>query len=164
MTTPTTVMNAAPPAVGQKAPQLALNSNDGKAWSLRDAVQKGPVVVCFLPGAFSGTCTKEMCNFTANWSQYERLGSQVVGVSVDSKLAQNAWTAKENIKILLLSDFEKKVSAAWGVVWASPWGMTNKRATFVVDRTGTVRYANVQAVASDEPNYADIQAALQGLK
>lgn len=163
MTTTTTTISSTP-EVGQKAPELRLNTSTGTPWSLQEAVEKGPVVVCFMAGAFSGTCTKEMCNFTANWPQYETLGAQVVGVTVDSKHAQNAWAAKENIKIPLLTDFDKKAIHAWGVPWESPWGTTSKRATFVVDRTGTVRYANVQAVASDEPNYGEIQAALKALK
>ncbi len=163
MVTTTTTMPATP-QVGQKAPEIALTTSQGTPWSLTATVRNGPVVVCFMPGAFTGTCTKEMCNFTANWPQYEKMGSQVVGITVDSKHAQNAWAAKENIKIPLLTDFEKKTSQAWGVAWNSPWGWTNKRATFVVDRSGLVRYAHVQANAADEPPYADIQKALQGLK
>lgn len=162
--TTTTATIGRTPQVGQKAPEIKLNTSTGTPWSLHDAVKNGPVVVCFMAGAFTGTCTKEVCNFTANWNQYEKLGAQVVGVTVDSKHAQNAWIAKENLKIPLVSDFEKKTVHAWGLSWDSPWGTTSKRSTFVVDRTGTVRYANVQAVASDEPNYGDVQAALKGLK
>lgn len=153
-----------PPKVGEKAPDFTLNTTDGKPWTLSQALRNGPVVVCFMPGAFTGTCTKEMCNFTAHWSEYQTLGAQVVGVTVDSKHAQMAWAAKEGIKIPLVSDFEKMVNAQWGVQWTSPWGLTNKRATFVVDRTGVVRYANVQTNASEEPNYAEIQQTLKGLK
>lgn len=161
--TQTTTVGRAP-TVGEKAPDLSLNTSTGTPWSLKDAVTNGPVVVAFMPGAFTGTCTKEVCSFTANWNQYQTLGAQVVGVTVDSKHAQNAWIAKENVKIPLLTDFEKKFVNAWGVTWDSSWGKTAKRATFVVDKTGTIRYANVQAVAGDEPNYADIQKALTGLK
>jgi glutaredoxin-dependent peroxiredoxin len=161
-----TTTTAAPPQVGQKAPEITLpNTMDGsKPWSLHEALKKGPVVVAFMPGAFTGTCTKESCNFTANLSDYAKFGAQVVGVTVDSKHAQAAWAARDNIKIPLLSDFEKKTVTAWGLTWASSWGNTTKRATFIVDRNGIVRYANVQPNASDEPNYAEIQKALQGLK
>jgi len=161
-----TMTTPSPPQVGQKAPEINLNNTmDGaKPWSLHEALKKGPVVVAFMPGAFTGTCTKESCNFTANLNDYTKLGAQVVGVTVDSKHAQAAWAAKDNIKIPLLSDFEKKTVQAWGLMWASSWGNTTKRATFVVDRSGVVRYGNVLANASDEPDYAEIQKALQGLK
>lgn len=160
----TTATMSQPPTVGQKAPDFTLNGTDGKPWTLSQAVKNGPVVVCFLPGAFTAVCTKEMCNFTTNWSQYQALNAQVVGVTVDSIPAQRAWAAKENIRIPLASDFEKKVLQQWGLVWGASWGNTYKRATFVVDRAGTVRYANVQAVAGEEPNYPEIQKALQELK
>lgn len=153
-----------PPRVGERAPDFTLNRADGTPWTLSRAFGNGPVILCFMPGAFTGTCTREMCRFTDDWAQYEKLGAQVVGVTVDSKHAQAAWTAKEHIQIPLLSDFEKRVSKEWGVAWQSPWGWTNKRSTFLVDRTGTVRYANVQANASEEPPYDDIQKAVQALK
>lgn len=154
----------APPTVGTRAPGLALPTTDGQPWSLHEAVKNGPVVVCFMPGAFTVPCTKEMCAFTANWAEYATLKAQVVGVTVDSKHAQLAWAAKEGIKIPLVSDFEKKAIHAWGLGWNSSWGVTSRRATFVVDRTGTVRYANVQANAGEEPPYADIRKAVAALK
>lgn len=163
MNPPTTTTMATPPQVGQTAPDITLPTTDGKPWTLGEAIRKGPVVLCFMPGAFTGICTKEMCNFTANWSQYEKLQAQVVGITVDSKHAQLAWAAKENIRIPLLSDFEKKILNGWGLGWNSSWGLTNKRATFVVDRSGVVRYAAVQANAGEEPNYAEIQKTLTSL-
>lgn len=162
MTTTTTTTTT--PQVGEKAPEIALNTADGKPWRLSEAVRQGPMVLCFMPGAFTGTCTKEMCAFTDRINDFQKTGAQVVGITVDSKHAQAAWSARDNIQVPLVSDFEKKVLNEWGLGWASSWGLTYKRATFVLDRSGTVRYANVQANASEEPPYDEVRRAVEAAK
>ena len=160
ITTTETTTTARPPQVGEKAPDFKLILATGGMFQLSEATKKGPVIVAFFPGAFTGTCTKEMCSFTSSWNEYSKLGAQFVGVSVDSKHAQKAFIEKEKLGVPLASDFEKTTVRQWGVQWDSPWGVASKRATFIVDRSGVVRHANVQANASEEPNYAEIQAAL----
>ena len=157
------------PAVGEKAPNFELATGkgpDGKAttFNLLEACKNGPVIVAFFPGAFTGTCTKEMCTFTDNWAEFSKLNAQFIGVSVDSVHAQKAFAQENNIKVPFASDFERRTVSGWNIVWSSWWGPVAKRATFVVDRTGTVRYAHVQADAGLEPNYDEIKTALKGLK
>ena len=168
-TTTTSTMMGKTPTVGDKAPNFELVNGkgaDGKAtkFNLLEACKNGPVVVAFFPGAFTGTCTKEMCNFSETWAEFAKLSAQFIGVSVDSWHAQKAFAEKHNIKVPFASDFEHKTVDAWNVVWNSWWGPVAKRATFVVDRTGTITYANVQSDANLEPNYAEIKNALNGLK
>lgn len=164
-TSSTTTTTGSPPEVGQKAPDFTLPvAGTKETWTLSKATQKGPVVLAFFPGAFTGTCTKEFCTFTADWGQFEKLGAQVVGVNVDSVHSQKAWAEKEHIKIPLVSDFEKKVVPQYGIVWNAWWGLTSKRAVFVVDQSGVVRYRWVSEDAGVEPNYADLKAALQKLE
>jgi glutaredoxin-dependent peroxiredoxin len=163
MTTTTATTTGHSPRVGEMAPDFTLNTSDGTPWTLSQAVQNGPVVLAFMPGAFTTPCTKEMCTFTDNLNTYKELNAQVVGVTVDSRHAQNAWKQRDNIQVPLLSDFEKTVSSQWGNLWDAPWGKTNRRSTFVIDRSMKVRFAFVQEKAGDDPPYADVQAALKGL-
>jgi peroxiredoxin len=158
------------PNVGDKAPNFELpigkDEATGKAklFNLHEAAKRGPVVVAFFPGAFTGTCTKEMACFTNDWNKYAALGAQFIGVSVDSVIALKAFAEKNNYKVPFASDFERRTVSQWNLLGSFWWGPASKRATFIVDRTGTVRYANVQANSDVEPNYAEIQAALKGLK
>lgn len=158
-----------PPRVGEKAPRLELINGkgpDGKAawFRLSEACRKGPVVVAFFPGAFTATCTKELCRFTEDWSRYDSLGVGFIGVSVDSWRVLEAYARAHDIRVPLGSDFERVAVREWGLVWDSWWGPCARRATFVVDRSGTIRFAEVQADADPEPDYAGIQATLQGLR
>lgn len=157
------------PKVGDRAPPLELITGkdaggNATVFRLADAVKKGPTIVAFFPGAFTGTCTNEMACFTREWDQYAKLGAQFIGVSVDSPVSQKAFAEKNNYKVAFGSDFEKKAIRDWGVEGKLWWGTVAKRATFVVDRNGVVRYAHVQADAGQEPPYAEIKAALQKAK
>lgn len=158
------------PAVGEKAPNIELPTGKdpatGKAtmFNLAEACKNGPVIVAFYPGAFTGTCTKEMCNFTDTWNEYAKLGAQFIGISVDSVVAQKAFAEKNNIKVPFASDFERKTVNQWNLLWNSWWGPVAKRATFVVDRSGAIRYSHVQTDANLEPPYDEIKAALAKLK
>src|SRR5688572_25032427 len=158
-----------PPKVGQKAPKLSLvvgRSPEAKPilWDLHEAAQKGPVVVAFFPGAFTSTCTSEMACFTRDWSHYEKLGAQVMGVSVDPYPSLRAWTRSHDYKVPFGSDFGKTAMHEWGLADEFWWGTVTKRATFIVDQDGIVRYADVLPNADLEPNYAEIQAALARIK
>lgn len=157
------------PTVGDKAPDLVLatgkDPSTGKAviFRLSEAVKEGPVVVAFFPGAFTSTCTKELCAFSDAWDAWAGLGARFIGVSVDSVPALRAYAAKHAIKLLLGSDFERVAIRRWNVVWDSWWGPVAKRSTFVVDRTGTIRYARVESSQDDEPPYDDIKAVVSSL-
>ena len=169
MTTTTSTMMSKTPTVGDKAPNFELvtaKGPDGKAvkYNLLEACKKGPVIVAFFPGAFTGTCTKEMCNFRDNWAEFAKMNAQIVGVSVDSFHAQKAFAEKNNLTFPFASDLEHQTVNGWNLVWNSWWGPVAKRATFVVDRSGVVKYANVQSNMDLEPNYAEIKTVLKGLK
>ena len=151
--------------VGAKAPDFTLHNQDHELVTLSEVLKKGPVVLAFLPGAFSGTCTAEMCNFRDAEADLNKLSAQVLGVSVDTFFTLKAWSDAHKFKFPLLSDFNKEVIAAYGVVNPDMIGMHNiaKRATFVVDQTGTIRYKEVLEDARNEPDYGKVKAALASL-
>jgi peroxiredoxin len=90
-------------------------------------------------------------------------GTQVVAISVDSPFSLDAWAAKEGYQFPLLSDFNKDVSAAYGVLYESLIGFrgVSKRSAFVVDKNGVLQYAWVTEDASKLPELDPIRACLQ---
>jgi len=152
-------------AVGDKAPDFTLISQDRTPVTLSDELKKGPVVLAFFPAAFSGTCTKEMCAFRDSMSELNRMSAHVLGVSTDTFFALKAWADAERLTFPLLSDYNKTVITQYGVVNPDMIGLKNiaKRATFVIDRSGTIRHREVLDDARNEPDYGKIRQALAAL-
>ena len=158
-----------PIAVGTKAPDFTLKSKDANG--LRDITLsanfgKKNTVVLFFPLAFTGVCTQEFCDITQGLSSYSDIGAEVIGVSVDSPFAQEAWAQKEKISVTLVSDLDKKTIAAYGVAFPGLAGIgtASARAAFVVDKNGVVQYAEQTPTPKDLPNFAAIKAKLAELK
>lgn len=152
-------------AVGAKAPDFTLPDQDRTPVSLSGALAKGPVVLAFFPGAFSGTCTAEACRLRDSMAQFNAMSAQVLGISVDSFFVLKAWAEAQKLSFPLLSDFNKEVIPQYGVVNPDMIGLKNvaKRAVFVIDRTGVVRYADVLEDARNEPDYQKLSAAVSAL-
>jgi peroxiredoxin len=152
-------------AVGAKAPDFTLPNQDREPVTLSEQLKKGPVVLAFMPAAFSGTCTAEMCAFRDSAAELNRVKATVLGVTVDTFFALKAWADAQSLSFPLLSDFNKDVIRAYGVVNPDMIGLKEiaKRATFVIDRAGVVRHAEVLEDARNEPNYAKVTEALAGL-
>ena len=153
--------------VGDHAPDFTLKSKSGDLndISLSDYRDKKNVVILFFPLAYTGVCTDEMCSVSAGLADYDALDAQVLGISVDSPFAQEAWAEKEGITIPLLSDFNKEVSAAYGSQFEDLIGFKGvaKRSAFVVDKSGVVRFASVSDDPTELPDFDAIKACLQAL-
>jgi glutaredoxin-dependent peroxiredoxin len=154
-----------PVAVGAKAPDFTLPNQDREAVTLSDQLKKGPVVLAFMPAAFSGTCTTEMCTFRDSAAELNKVNATVLGITVDTFFALKAWADSQSLKFPLLSDFNKDVIRQYGVVNPDMIGLKDisKRATFVIDRGGVVRHAEVLDDARNEPNYAKVKQTLASL-
>ena len=156
-------------SVGSKAPDFALKSRKGGALvdvKLADTIGKKNTVVLFFPLAFTGVCTTEMCDLTAGLSAYAQLNAEVIGISVDSPFAQEAWAAKEKIGITLASDLNKEVTKKYDVVFPMLAGVgdTSARAAFVIDKAGVVQYSEQTPTPKDLPNFNAIKEVLAKLK
>jgi peroxiredoxin len=151
--------------VGAKAPDFTLPNQDREPVTLSEQLKKGPVVLAFMPAAFSGTCTAEMCAFRDSSSELNSVNATVLGITVDTFFALKAWADSQSLTFPLLSDFNKDVIRKYGVVNPDMIGLKDisKRATFVIDRAGVVRHSEVLDDARNEPNYAQVKKALQGL-
>ncbi len=90
--------------------------------------------------------------FDSALPQFEALGAQVVGVSTDHVATLEAYVKENKPKHLLLSDFRRQMLPAWDALVTdekSPIFRYAKRAYFVLDRDGVVKYIKVQANALD---------------
>ena len=158
-------MTDGPVAVGAKAPDFTLTSQDRAPVTLSAVLNKGPVVLAFFPAAFSGVCTKEMCTFRDTVPELNRLSANVLGISTDTFFALKAWADAEHFNFPLLSDYNKAVIRQYGVVNPDMIGLKDiaRRATFVIDRNGTVAYREVLDDARNEPDYGKVKEALAKL-
>src|SRR5713101_5087909 len=106
--------------VGSKAPDFSLKSKQASGLvdvKLSNNFGKKNTVLLFFPLAFTSVCTQEMCDITAGLNAYAGMNADVIGVSVDSPFAQEAWAQKEKIGIMLASDLNKEVIKKYGVVF-----------------------------------------------
>ena len=154
--------------VGDQAPDFTLKSKSGddlKEISLTDYKGQKNVVILFFPLAYTDVCTDEMCSVSGGLTDYDALDAQVLGISVDSPFAQAAWAREKGIAIPLLSDFNKEVSAAYGAQFEELIGLRGvaKRSAFVIDKTGTVRFASVSDDPTVLPDFDAIKARLKAL-
>lgn len=151
-------------SVGAVAPDFTLVDQDRRPVSLRDARGR-PVVLLFFPGAFSATCTAELCRIRDNMGALNRADAQVYGISVDTFFALKAFQAHERLAFPLLSDFNKDVIRLYGVFNEDMIGLKGiaKRAVFVLDRNGVVRYREVLEDARNEPDYDRVLEAVAAL-
>ena len=153
-------------AEGTKAPDFTLPDQDRAPVTLSEELKKGPVVLAFFPGAFSGTCTNEMCTFRDSMADLDRASARVIGVSTDTFFTLKAWADAQHFAFPLLSDYNKTVIEQYGVVNPDMIGLKNiaKRAVFVIDRGGVVRYREVLDDARNEPDYEKVRDAIGRLQ
>lgn len=154
-----------PIAVGSKAPDFTLKTKTAeglKDIKLSDHFGKKKTVLLFFPLAYTSVCTDEMCDISNGLAGYSGLGAEVIGISVDSPFAQEAWAKANNIKITLVSDLNKETTKAYGVLFPGLAGIgdTSARAAFVIGTDGVVTYAEQTATPKDLPDFAAVKAAL----
>lgn len=148
-------------AVGSKAPDFTLTNQDREPVTL-SKLQGKPVVLAFFPAAFSSVCAKEMCTFRDSLAQLAKADAQVLGISVDTFFTLKAFQDQQKLTFPLLSDFNKQVIRDYGVFNEDMIGLKGiaKRAVFVLDKDGIVRYAEVLDDARNEPHYEAVFEAL----
>jgi peroxiredoxin len=151
---------------GQKAPLFSLKDSDKNPVSLADQHGKN-VVLLFFPAAFTSTCTKELCQTRDELSFYNDLNATVFGISVDMPFTLAKFKEMNNYNFALLSDFNKEASTAYGAIyneWILGLKGVSKRASFVIDKEGIIRHAEVLENASDYPDFNAIKSTLEKLK
>lgn len=152
--------------LGSKAPDFKLFNTDKKEITLSDQNGKN-VVLLFFPLAFTSTCTAELCSIRDNYEVYNSLHATVFGISVDSVFTLGKFKEEQKLNFDLLSDFNKTASKAYGCLYEVFGGMNmegvSKRASFVIDKEGVLRYSEILEKAGDLPNFEAIQSTLKSL-
>jgi len=143
--------------LGSIAPDFTLSNQDHQNVTLSD-LRGRPVVLVFFPAAFSSVCTTELCTFRDSLARFESVNAQVVGISVDTFFALKAFHDQQSLRFPLLSDFNKQVIRDYGVFNEDMIGLKGiaKRAVFVLDAAGVVRYREVLEDARNEPDYKKV--------
>lgn len=152
--------------VGQQAPEVTLVNYDRKPVKISELHGK-PAVLLFFPGAFTTTCTREMCAFRDQMADYGNLNAQVIGISVDMPYSQKAWADQHGLTFPLMSDYNRQAVRAFDVQDPNyAGGMlpgVAMRSVFVLDRQGVVRYKWVADKQGTEPDYGSVEAAVKAL-
>lgn len=150
-----------PLEIGTKVPVFTLKSKkaDGLVDVTLPAAGKTTVIL-FFPLAFTSVCTDELCSVTQGLASFG--GAEVIGISVDSPFAQEAWAKANNIGITLVSDLNKEATNAYGVLFKGLAGIgdSSARAAFVVDAAGQIVYSEQTATPKDLPNFDAIKAKI----
>jgi peroxiredoxin len=155
--------------VGTKAPDFTLKSKQASGLvdiKLSNNFGKKNTVLVFFPAAFTSVCTQELCDVTAGLSAFSALNAEIIGISIDTPFAQEAWAQKEKIQIPLASDLNKEVIKAYNVVFPMLAGIgdTAARAAFVIDKNGVVQYSEQTPTPKDLPNFDKVKETLSKLK
>jgi peroxiredoxin len=150
-----------PPAEGSPGPDFTLASTAGPPVTLSAFRGRQPVLLAFFPAAFTSTCRAEMCEFSEDFDRYQERGVAVLPISTDLIPALRAWKAQEQLGVELLSDVRREASEAYGVLDEPRY--QSRRAYFLVDREGIVRWAHVEASGGDKRDTGEIIAQIEAL-
>jgi glutaredoxin-dependent peroxiredoxin len=150
---------------GQPAPDFSLFSSEKKKVTLSDLKGKN-VLLLFFPLAYTSVCTKELCMVRDNITIYNSVNAEVIGISVDSLYTLAKFKQDQQLNFTLLADFNKEISKLYGAFYET-FGYemkgVSKRAAFVIDKEGIVKYAEVLENAGELPDFGAIQAILSPL-
>ena len=137
-------------------------SEEVEPFALEDALAEGPVALAFFPGAFSRTCTREMCRMRDWWSELADLPGSVYGVSADPPFPQLAFVDAYDLSFPLLSTFNNDVLGEYGVrVEEGILRGIARRSVFVLAPDRTVEYAWAADEPLTFPDLGEIAAALE---
>lgn len=127
--------------IGDKAPEFAVNDQDGNQISLSDYKGK-KVALYFYPRDNTPGCTAEACNLRDNYDGLLNAGYEILGVSTDDEKSHKKFIDKQNLPFKLLADTEKDIHTKYGTwVEKSMYGrkyMGTARVTFIIDENGVI--------------------------
>ena len=127
-----------PVDVGDLAPDFTLPGTSNKSYSLSQ-FRGQTVVLVFYPGDDTLVCTKQLCAYNNELSQFSNVNAQILAISAQDVASHEAFSAKQGYKFPLLSDTDKTVASLYSVM-----GLLGlpKRSVFVVDANGVIKYAH----------------------
>ena len=149
-------------SVGSIAPDFELKDQHGAKVSLSSFKGSKNVVVLFIPFAFTGTCTGELCAIRDDLAAFQNDDVQVLAISCDSPFTQKVFAEKEGYNFPVLADFWPHGATAKAYqIFNEDLGCA-LRGTFIIDKNGVIRWAVVNGLG-DARNNGDYKAAIAAL-
>jgi mycoredoxin-dependent peroxiredoxin len=149
-------------SVGSTAPDFTLLDQNRQPVTLSDFRGVKDVLLVFFPLAFTGICQGELDQIRDHLPDFENDCRAVLAISVGPAPTHKVWATQSGFLFPVLADFwpHGAVSQAYGV-FKDEAGVAN-RGTFVIDRTGTIRFAEMKqpGEARDQRLWVDALAAL----
>ncbi len=142
----------------QIAPDFTLPADDGNDWKLSDLRGKR-VLLVFYPGDNTPVCTAQLCDYRDGVEVFAAIGVEVIGISANPAASHQKFKMKYALPFVLLTDADAVVAKTYGA-----WGMFGiKRAVFLVDETGLVRYAKVETISLFRRHREELVETIQAL-
>ncbi|XP_042436231.1 2-Cys peroxiredoxin BAS1, chloroplastic-like [Zingiber officinale] len=143
------------PLVGNKAPDFEAEAVFDQEFinvKLSDYIGKKYVILFFYPLDFTFVCPTEIIAFSDRYSEFEKINTEVIGVSVDSVFSHLAWVQTDrksgglgDLKYPLVSDISKSISKSFGVL--IPDQGIALRGLFIIDKEGVIQHATINNLA-----------------
>jgi peroxiredoxin Q/BCP len=147
--------------VGAVAPPFAGRDQHGREIRSEELIARGPVVLYFYPRDFTPGCTQQACLFRDAFEELQGLGATIVGVSGDPAHRHQRFAAVHGIPFSLLSDEDRSLARAYGVL--RPLGLGARRVTYVIGRDGRIRGAFHHEIAISR-HVKQVRALLEKLR
>src|SRR4051812_13982322 len=144
------------------APDFSLPSTPDQTVSLAD-FRGQPVILAFYPADWSPVCGDQMGLYNEILPEFQRLGAELLGLSVDGVWCHLAFAHDRKLRFPLLSDFEPKGGTAKQYGVFRQHDGTSERALFVIDGDGIIRWSYVSPVGVN-PGADGILSALEALQ
>ena len=167
--------------VGQRAPQLSLPNAKGEVVDLAQLWQKGPLIVVFYRGGWCPYCNLELRAWQQLLPQVKAQGAQLVAISPQSPDNSLSTQEKNSLAFEVLSDSSLQAADGFGIAFDMPkelvdlyssvghdlpktngngrWALPVP-ATYVIDRSGVILYANIDADYRNRAEPADVLSVL----
>ena len=146
--------------IGDTAPDFTLPGTGGSSYSLSQ-FRGSPVVLVFYPGDNTPVCTKQLCSYNDELSQFKGVSAQVLGISAQDVASHEKFAAKHGFQFPLLADTDKSVHRTYGVLGVMD---LPRRSVFVVDASGIVRYAHRAIVGVTFRPVSELMDALTSVR
>lgn len=141
--------------IGDQPPVFTARDEEGNQFSLADHLGKRPLVLFFYPKDFTPGCTTQACSFRDQYTEFEKAGALVIGISSDQYRRHKQFASNYRLPYPLLEDQGGKISKLFRVP-SHFFGLVPGRATFVINSAGILA-----AVIRKSPPASHAQKALE---
>jgi peroxiredoxin Q/BCP len=144
--------------VGDPAPDFELPGTGAKTYRLAD-YRGRKLILAFYPGDFTAVCTRQFCSYRDQGERLDELGAEVLGISAQSVDSHERFAQEKSLNVPLLADEDKEIARAYGVLA----GPMVRRAIFVIDEEGIVRYRKVTLTGLSYESVEDLEQAVASI-